>query len=75
MIFSLTLQKSGSAAGIPDYCITGKDLKNYLLLRQKKKLPVRELVIAYNDPRSHTKAATRISEIFLAVPFKDPCTI
>ena len=57
-------------ACIPDYCITGKDLeKIILLLRQKEKLPVRELVIAYNDRVPITKAATEFSEIFFSSSF------
>ena len=48
MIFSLTLQKSGSA----------------LHVETKEKLPVRELVIAYNDRVPITKAATEFLKYF-----------
>ena len=51
-------------ACIPDYCITGKDLEKLFIVETKEKLPVRELVIAYNDRVPITKAATEFLNYF-----------
>ena len=51
-------------ACIPDYCITGKDLEKLFIVETKEKLPVRELVIAYNDRVPITKAATEFLKYF-----------
>ena len=47
-----------------DYCITGKDLEKLFIVETKEKLPVRELVIAYNDRVPITKAATEFLKYF-----------
>lgn len=51
-------------ACIPDYCVTGKDLEKLFIVETKEKLPVRELVIAYNDRVPISKAATEFLKYF-----------
>ena len=56
-----------SAEVISDYdlvLITGKDLEKLFIVETKEKLPVRALVIAYNDRVPITKAATEFLKYF-----------